>query len=48
MPPTLSPALPDLPKLPAGLSSLKLVTDFLSCLHTEIILPTLKDHYGTR
>jgi hypothetical protein len=37
-----------LPKLPAGLSPLKLVTDFLACLLDEVVCPTLKDHYGSR
>lgn len=38
----------DLLALPAGLSPLKLVSDFLSCLVSEVVLPTLKDHYGSR
>ena len=38
----------DLAALPAALSPLKLVSDFLSCLVNEVVLPTLKDHYGSR
>ena len=40
--------LADLPPLPANITPVKLVSDFLRCLYNEIMLPTLQDNYGHR
>lgn len=43
------PCLPSgLPHLLPGLTPQKLVADFLRCLLSEVVLPTLTEHYRNR